>query len=516
MNASSKPAPLQEVAGASGLTALEARLREDLERLCLPAEDWLARAADDPILDVAIIGGGMSGLAAAAQLRLLGVRNIRVFDRNPVGEAGPWVTHARMESLRSPKHLVGPALGLPSLTFRAWYEAQFGKIAWDALDRIPRTQWQDYLNWFREALELPVQHGVCIKAIAAESPAGTLVGFDVVPAGDTGKTSSDLSQTTERMHLCARHVVLATGMDGLGGAAIPAQAETIPRNRWQHTSERIRFAVMRGHRVGIIGGGDSALDAAAAALEAGAARVDVLVRRADFARVNYWKGFAHPGHYLGFAAMTPEARQPMLDFLKRQKVPPALATVLRLARFSNVFLHFGCPVESLAIHTDDAIRITTPEGERYVDHLIFATGYRTDLSLRPELAALAPHIRFWSDRLPAHAAGFALEGYPELAQDFSLMEREAGACPVLARVHLFTSAALMSQGKLTGDIPGIGLGAERVARGIAESLYAEDFPAQLRAVQAYDLHEVQGDEWAAIVANDKQRGRSHRDRGGSS
>ena len=130
MNARFKSADESELSCSDGLAALEDRLREDLERLCLPAQDWLARPADDPVLDVAIVGGGMAGLAAAAQLWLLGVRRIRVFDRNPVGAAGPWVTHARMETLRSPKELVGPALGLPSLTFRAWYEAQFGESGW--------------------------------------------------------------------------------------------------------------------------------------------------------------------------------------------------------------------------------------------------------------------------------------------------------------------------------------------------------------------------------------------------
>lgn len=507
MNARLKSAAAQGLPGVTGLAALEARLHEDLERLCLPAEDWLARPADDPTLDVAIVGGGMSGLAAAAQLWLLGVHKIRVFDSNPAGEAGPWLTHARMETLRSPKDLVGPALGLPSLTFRAWYEAQFGKSAWDALDRIPRAQWQDYLNWFRDVLGLPVWHGVRIEAIVAETGAGdddasdgSLVGFDVVSTGLAAGTTNDDDPAPGRQHLCARHVVLATGMDGLGGAAIPALADAIPRNRWQHSSMQIDFAAMQGRRIGIVGGGDSALDAAATALEAGVARVDVFVRRSDFARINYWKGFAHSGHYLGFAAMTPEARQPMLDFLKRQKVPPALATVQRVARFSNVFLQFDSPVESLAVNADGAVEITTPLGTHAVDDLIFATGYRTDLSLRPELTALAPHIRFWSDRVPAHAASFPLEGYPEISDDFSLMEREAGACPILGRVHLFTNAALVSLGKVTGDIPGIGLGAERLARGIVERLYAEDFSAQMKAVEAFDLHEVQGDEWAGIRA----------------
>lgn len=502
MNDRLKSSETADSTDAIGLIALEARLCEDLERLCLPAEDWLARSPDDTVLDVAIVGGGMAGLAAAAQLWLLGVRRIRVFDSNPAGQAGPWVTHARMETLRSPKHLVGPAIGLPSLTFRAWYEAQFGKAAWHTLDRIPRTQWQAYLNWFQKVLALPVSHDVRVEDIAAADCTrdASLVGFSVVPVGRHVDQSHRDDPAPAPQAMLARHLVLATGMDGLGGASVPAIAGSIPDDRWDHSSAQIDFASLQGRRVGVVGGGDSALDAAATALEAGAARVEVFIRRRDFSRINYWKGFAHPGHYLGFAAMTPVARQPMLDFLKRQKVPPSLPTVQRVAKFSNVSLHFDSPISSLAIDADGAVAVTTTRSSHAVDHLIFATGYRTDLSLRPELAALAPHIRFWSDRAPMHSAGFALEGYPDLSADFSLTEREAGACPVLGRVHLFTHAALMSVGKLTGDIPGIGLGSERLARGIVERLYAADFSGQLGAVEGFDLEEVRGDEWVGIRA----------------
>lgn len=473
----------------AGLAGLEQRLREDLERQCLPADDWLARPAADPVLDVAIVGGGMAGLAAAAALRLLGVRRVQVFDRSPRGEEGPWVTHARMQTLRSPKHLVGPALGQPSLTFRAWYEAQFGRAGWDALDRIPRTQWQDYLNWFRAVLDLPVANRVAVAHITGETLADGHVGvaFEVQAEGEPAPR-----------RMLARHLVLATGMDGLGGPAVPALVNSLPRARWQHSSERIDFTAWRGQRIGIVGGGDSALDAAATALEAGAAQVDVFVRGADFARINYWKSFAHPGHYHGFAALAPEARQPMLDFLKQQKVPPAYGTVQRLARFDNVCLHFNSPLTALAESEEGAVAITTPHARYAVDHLVFATGYRTELAQRPELALLAPQIRFWSARVPPHAAAFALEGFPETAADFSLVEQTPGACPVLGSVHLFTGAALMSLGKLTGDIPGIGHGAERLARGIATRLYAADFEHQLRAVKAYDELEVRGDEWARI------------------
>jgi len=417
-----------------------------------------------------------------------------------------------METLRSPKQLTGPALGLPALTFRAWFEAQFGRTAWDALDRIERPHWQQYLNWFRAVLALPVTNRAEVENIRGEvvsevvpnvapnaacnavSDAPPLVAFDVATFNADGSVA--------RHTLRTRHLVLATGMDALGGPAVPKIAQTLPRQRWQHSSEAIDFARWRDQRLGVVGGGDSALDAAATALEAGAAQVDVFVRADDFSRINYWKAFAHIGHYNGWRALSAQVRQPLLDFLKRQKTPPARGTVQRLARFDNVRLHFNSPVNALTVAADGAIALATQHGTYALDHLIFATGYRTDLALRPELAQLAPHIRWWHEREPAHQAGFALNGFPETADDFSLIARDsstgAPACPALAQVHLFTGAALMSQGKLTGDIPGIGFGATRLAQGIAARLYAANFARQFCAVQAYDELEVQGDEWVRI------------------
>ena len=55
--------------GPSSLAELEARLRRDVELLALPpAKDWLEPRMHPqygPVVDVAIIGAGMSGLAAA-------------------------------------------------------------------------------------------------------------------------------------------------------------------------------------------------------------------------------------------------------------------------------------------------------------------------------------------------------------------------------------------------------------------------------------------------------------------
>ena len=52
-----------------------------------------------------------------------------------------------MRTLRSPKTLTGPDLGVPSLTYRAWHEAVHGIESWRTLDKIgiPKTT---FYAWF--------------------------------------------------------------------------------------------------------------------------------------------------------------------------------------------------------------------------------------------------------------------------------------------------------------------------------------------------------------------------------
>ena len=117
------------VEGVTGLEAAERIARHDLARLNYPPANWVPeRAGPDGkrVLDVLVVGAGMCGQTAGWNLIREGIRNIRVIERNPYRKEGPWNTTARMPILRSPKHLTGPDLGVPSLTFRAWYEAQHG------------------------------------------------------------------------------------------------------------------------------------------------------------------------------------------------------------------------------------------------------------------------------------------------------------------------------------------------------------------------------------------------------
>ncbi|MGY2930952.1 alkyl hydroperoxide reductase subunit AhpF [Bradyrhizobium sp. GM6.1] len=80
--------------GAAGLGALEARLKQDLAWLELPAKSWVPRRVVDGegVFDVVIVGAGMAGLVASAMLKRLGVDNQLVLDRACAGEEGPWVT----------------------------------------------------------------------------------------------------------------------------------------------------------------------------------------------------------------------------------------------------------------------------------------------------------------------------------------------------------------------------------------------------------------------------------------
>jgi hypothetical protein len=48
-----------------------------------------------------------------------------------------------MRTLRTEKNVSGPAMGIPALTPRAWFEAQYGAEAWRSLARIRRAMWMD-------------------------------------------------------------------------------------------------------------------------------------------------------------------------------------------------------------------------------------------------------------------------------------------------------------------------------------------------------------------------------------
>jgi cation diffusion facilitator CzcD-associated flavoprotein CzcO len=468
----------------TGLAALEARLADELAFLQLPAPRWTpARThAGEPVVDIAIIGAGMTGLAVAAALIHRGM-DVVVFDEAPEGWEGPWATTARMETLRSPKQLAGPALGIPSLTFRAWFEAQFGRDAWDALDKIPRLQWMDYLRWYRKALALPVKNAHAVT--------------DILPRAD-GLVELKVAAGARATSTFARHVVIATGRAGLGGPQVPAFAEKLPRSRWAHSSDDNDYAALRGLRVGVVGGGASAMDSAATALESGAAQVHLLVRRSDLPRINKGKGAGNPGFVQGYVRLPDDWKWRIRHYINVQQVPPPRNSTQRVAKFPNAHFHLGVAVQD-AVERDGALEVRTSAGPIALDFLVFATGFKVDWRQRPMLRHIAPCIRIWSDRYapPAGADDTELAASPDLGAAFEFQPRAGMRCPGLERVHTLTYPATLSLGVVTGDIPAISEGALHLADLLAGLLYAEDIEHHYARMEAFAEPEIFGDEWTA-------------------
>src|SRR3990167_5943295 len=206
------------------LADLEARVRRDLALISYPELRWLqpVRGPDgEKVLDVLIVGGGQGGQALSFKLKLERIDNHLVIDRGPAGAEGPWRTFGRMKTLRTWKTVTGPDLGIPSLTYQSWFEAQHGSEAFAHLNKIARESWSDYLHWLRRVLALPIEVGTEFLGV---EPYGAVLRVRVKDAAG------------ER-EILARHVVLAHGIEASG-------QWTMPRRRWRRGPRSICSAAV--------------------------------------------------------------------------------------------------------------------------------------------------------------------------------------------------------------------------------------------------------------------------------
>jgi hypothetical protein len=474
---------------AIGLPALENRLVHDLALIGHAGTDWTRPRIheDGHVYDVVIVGGGQSGLAAAFGLLRERIGNILVIDEGPEGYEGPWETYARMVTLRTPKDLNPIDYGVPSLSYRAWWEAQHGRESWAELGKIARGDWMAYLRWYRRVLALPVRNDHRLTMIE--------------PMPEDG---------LHRLHIAngltflTRKVVLATGIQGGGEWHTPPMiAQNLSRGLYAHTSEPIDYAALAGKRIGILGGGASAFDNANWALGLGAAAVEVFIRREKLPRINPIRFMEQVGFTGRYPALDDQTKYRVMAGFLGHNQPPTNDTFERAAAWPGFALHLGAPwldVEEVAgpegSPESRIVRVTTPQGSHMFDFVVLSTGLVSDPALRPELALVANGIARWRDRVspPEDAANPLIDAHPYLGDGFELLPREEADA---ARVHglfAFNYSALISLGLSASALSGLRNALPRLVAGVANQLFLDDGDVLVEDLLGYDEHEFLG-EW---------------------
>jgi cation diffusion facilitator CzcD-associated flavoprotein CzcO len=474
--------------GSADMIALEARVAREVEMTAHPRTEWMLSRLyqGKPALDVLIVGAGQSGLCIAFALMRDRVRNILVIDRAPEGREGIWVTFARMPTLRSPKDQTGPDLGLPSLTFEAWYDAKSGAGGFARLDMIPSAAWHDYLQWYRRVLALPVRNGVAATAIApAELDDG---GRCLLVTLSTGEV------------LAARKLVLATGQDGTGEWWMPDFVRALPADRRAHTCEMIDFERLRGRTVAVLGAGASAMDNAAVALEQGAAEVHLFCRRAEPSVVQRYRWLTFAGFMRHIGEMPDEWRWRVMGNIMRAREGFPADTYRRVLAFPNFTMHVNRTWTDARVE-DGRLRIDTPRGPFPADYAICGTGIRQNVALRPELASFADKIALWSHRFtpPPGEEDPLLGAYPYLGPDYAFLERRPGEAPWLADIHLFGIGSTLSFGPSGSSINAMTAAVPKVVAGVTRGLFAGDLQRHWDALRTYDVKQMELD-WSRMAA----------------
>lgn len=439
--------------------------RESLRLLGPDPAGWLP-PAEGVDHDVAVVGAGQSGLTIAYALRRAGVTRVTVLDA-VVDEdhVGGWAARARMPRLRTGKTLVGPELGNPALGFRAWYEARRGTAAWTALDRIATDDWIAYLTWFAGQVRVPVRRGVRVLRIEPDD-AGRIRLHLRSPVGDTVET--------------VRKVILANGVEGTGGPRIPAELAGLSPAVFAHTGQHIDFGGLRDRTVAVLGAAASAFDAAATALEAGAASVHLFARRDELV-------VARPGgNPPSLAAQDTFHRLPDAERWRRRfafagSVP--LDSVLRATKHPNFRIHLGAPWRS-AEESGGQVRVSAADGVHVYDAVLAGTGYQHDPRTRPELAGIADRIARWRDRYdpPAELRSAHHGAFPYLDAGYRLTALDPADAGWASAVHVFNAAASQSFGLPVGDIPSLRSGVPRLVEAVVRDLVLAAFSSAPAAV----------------------------------
>jgi len=343
--------------------------------------------------DIAIVGAGPYGLAAAAHLHAADGLDIRVLGE-PMSFWDKQMPHGML--LRSPyvaSNIADPQRELTLDDFASENQPLPRPLALE--------QFVEYGRWFQQVAFPQLDP----RQVARADRSGS--GFRLA-LGDGGS-------------LHAARVVVAAGI--MPFAWKPPQFRNLPAELASHTSEHRELSRFSGRRVVVIGGGQSALESAALLHEAGA-EVEVLVRASRIYFLRRAHGFLHrlgpvtrllfaPAE-VGPAGVSRLVSEPswyrrlpraLQDRFSVRSLRPAGAAWLE-PRLEEVSIRISTPVES-ARELNGGVELMLADGARcHCDHVLLATGYRVDITNYP---FLPPQLLERVDRVG---------GYPRLSRGF--------------------------------------------------------------------------------------------------
>jgi FAD-dependent urate hydroxylase len=381
--------------------------------------------------DVAILGAGPYGLAAASHVKRLGLSTA------VIGEPmGFW--RRQMPAgmfLRSPNVASDIADPDSKLSLAAYEVACRQPVP----SPLPIDRFVDYGLWVQQQIAPDVEP----RSVERIDHHG----------GKFRLTFADGEVIT------ATQVVVAAGIAPF--AERPQEFDQLPPELASHSSEHSDLSAFAGQHVAVVGAGQSALESAALLREVGC-DVEVLARgpRVFFLRRQAWIHRLGPLTRLMFAPaeVGPAGlsrlvalpgwyrRLPRVlqDRFATRSLRPAGAAWL-IPRLTNVLITSGVAV-TRAEQMNGSVRLTLDDdSERWVDHVLLATGFRVDISryafLREDLLTRLTQV----------------DGYPCLSRTFE------SSVPGL---YFLGAAAAWSFGPLMRFVAGTSWAGQALARGI--------------------------------------------------
>ncbi|MFE0175227.1 NAD(P)-binding domain-containing protein [Streptomyces sp. NPDC059002] len=328
------------------------------------------------IQPVAVIGAGPYGLSTAAHLRARGIP-VRVFGEPMVSWRAHMPEGMLLKSTPAASSIDAPQRGH---TLADYCDAAGIRRLVTDEDIIPVETFVGYGEWFQQKL-VPELERVRVVSVDRRGPGGFELKLD---SGE---------------QFTARAVVVATGLSGL--ARVPAELAAAvpdgpaPTGPVSHSSQLHDLSRFSGRDLIVVGAGQSALETAVLAAEAGA-RVRVVARgkgavafgeppwrqpkfrpESPFGRA--WSLYAISYHADPYRHLPPTARH----FLVRRILGPLGAWWLCERYEGKVQTREVRRIRTSHVRDGQTVlTVETPGGrvaELTADHVVAATGYRVDL-----------------------------------------------------------------------------------------------------------------------------------------